>query len=174
MSCCSTFCVYFILILNFLYDFNILFCSCISTRNIKLLKSYQKFYITLWIMIFLFHTLWYLSKIFMILCKKLKYNFASKIDLILIISGIFIFVIAITYDITLICKKEIKFIGYQTFLWLGFIIYLILSLLEHNQIEEECILSNDISKEQMEKLEEKINKQGSLDDDSIPLKGKLD
>jgi len=174
MSCCSTFCVYFILILNFLYDFNILFCSCISTRNIKLLKSYQKFYIALWIMIFLFHTLWYLSKIFMIPCKILKYKYTSTINLILIISGIFIFIIAITYDITLICKKEIKFFGYQTILWFGFIFYLLLSLLEHNQIEEECILSNDISKEQMEKLEEKINKQGSLDDDSIPLKGKLD
>ena len=174
MSCCSIFCVYFILILNVLYDFNLLFYSCISTRNIKLLKSYQKFYITLWIMIFLFHTLWYLLKIFMIPCKILKYNFASKIDLILIFSGIFIFLIAIIYDITLICNKEIKFIGYQTFLWFGFIIYLLLSLLEHNQIEEECILSNDKSRDNMENLEEKINNQGNLDEDSIPLKGKLD
>ena len=110
----------------------------------------------------------------MIPCKILKYKYTSTINLILIISGIFIFIIAITYDITLICKKQIKFFGYQTILWFGFIFYLLLSLLEHNQIEEECILSNDISKEQMEKLEEKINKQGSLDDDSIPLKGKLD
>ena len=171
----STCCVYFVLILNFLYDFNFLFYSCISTRNIKTLEKYQKLYLSLWIIIFLFNTLWFLLKIIMICLKKLKYNFTYSINLFLMFFTIFLFVIAITYDMTLIIKKEIKFIGYQTFLWIGFILYLILSICEHNKIEDECYLSYDNSKErQMQQLEEKINNQGNYDDDLIPLKGKID
>ncbi len=87
----STCCVYFVLILNFLYDFNFLFYSCISTRNIKTLENYQKLYLSLWIIIFLFNTLWFLLKIIMISLKKLKYNFTYSINLFLMFFTIFLF-----------------------------------------------------------------------------------
>ena len=64
---------------------------------------------------------------------------------------------------TLIIKKEIKFIGYQTFLWIGFILYLILSICDHNRI------NNQISKDNLKEDEKKKLEETNFDDETIPL-----
>ena len=71
MNCCTKCCSYSILIINFIFDFIVLFFACLCTRNTKLLNGGHKFFIALWIIIFLFNTLWNLVK-FILIKKKIK------------------------------------------------------------------------------------------------------
>ena len=154
MSICSSFCVYVLLIFNLLFDLNFLFFSLISTRNTKNLEKFQIIYLFLWIIIFLLHVIWFCFKIIMMTLNKLRYYFTYLINLILILLSIFLFVIAISYDFTLIINSEIKYLGYQVFLWFGFILYLFLAIFDHKKIKFQVRDGYLIEEEERMRLEE--------------------
>ena len=83
--------------------------------------------------------------------KKLNYYTTYNIDLIMNFSGMGIFTIAIIYDLVLICKKEIKFVAYELFLWLGVMIYVLLSFISHFKLDDYSILAMDNPKDRMMK-----------------------
>ena len=151
MNCCTKCCSYSILIINFIFDYIVLFFACLCTRNTKTLNGGHKFFIALWIIIFLCNTLWNLVKFILIIKKKLNYYTTYNIDLIMNFSGMGIFTIAIIYDLVLICKKEIKFVAYELFLWLGIMIYVLLSFISHFKLDDFCILSMDNTKDRQMK-----------------------
>ena len=154
MSICSSFCVYVLLIFNLLFDLNFLLFSLISTRNTKNLEKFQIIYLFLWIIIFLLHVIWFCFKIIMMTLNKLRYYFTYLINLILILLSIFLFVIAISYDFTLIINSEIKYLGYQFFLWFGFILYLFLAIFDHKKIKFQVRDGYLIEEEERMRLEE--------------------
>ena len=154
MSICSSFCVYVLLVFNLLFDLNFLFFSLISTRNTKNLEKFQIIYLFLWIIIFLLHVIWFCFKIVMMTLNKLRYYFTYLINLILILLSIFLFVIAISYDFTLIINSEIKYLGYQAFLWFGFILYLFLAIFDHKKIKLQVRDGYLIEEEERMRLEE--------------------
>ena len=151
MKCCTKCCSYSIIIINLIFDFIVLFCACLCTRNTKNLNGGHKFFIALWIIVFLCNTLWNLVKFILLLIKKINYFLTYKIDLIMIFSGIGVYTIAIIYDLVLIGKREIKFVAYELFLWLGVMIYVLLSFISHFKLDDFCILSMDNPKDRMMK-----------------------
>jgi hypothetical protein len=90
-------------------------------------------------------------KFILLLIKKINYFLTYKIDLIMIFSGIGVYTIAIIYDLVLICKREIKFVAYELFLWLGVMIYVLLSFISHFKLDDYCILAMDNPKDRMMK-----------------------
>ena len=69
----------------------------------------------------------------------------------MIFSGIGVYTIAIIYDLVLIGKREIKFVAYELFLWLGVMIYVLLSFISHFKLDDYCILAMDNPKDRMMK-----------------------
>jgi hypothetical protein len=63
-------------------------------------------------------------------------------------------VIAISYDFTLIINSEIKYLGYQFFLWFGFILYLFLAIFDHKKIKFQVRDGYLIEEEERMRLEE--------------------
>ena len=91
------------------------------------------------------------GKIYININKKINYYTTYNIDLIMIFSGIGIFTISIIYDLVLIGKRDIKFVAYELFLWIGVMIYVLISFISHFKLDDFCILAMDNPKDRIMK-----------------------
>jgi len=118
----------------------------ISSRNIKLLKGYQKSYLIISIILFIIIFFIYLAKIIILIytqfIKKIPFSSSKtkeKIKLVwIIVYGCcyLIMLIGLIYDIVLLIKGEISNVVYVIIYFIICFVYLILSVVEFFLIEE--------------------------------------
>lgn len=109
MSCCQNIYIYFSLSIKLIFNLLILTALLISTININILKTYQKFYFVISIIIWLLINIKYFTILFMIILLKIlkkKFHCEKLIKIIFItfwsitnIPAYIIMLIAFIYDI---------------------------------------------------------------------------
>lgn len=150
MTICQKVPIYIFVSINFIENLLILIILFITSRNIKLLKDYQKAYlvlsIILWIVICLFYLAKILSLIYTKIMKKKLYFFEldKKVKWTWIITngGAYIFMlIGLIYDIILIVKGDISSIIYVIIYFIICFVYVIFSIFDYIYLEKILILT---------------------------------
>lgn len=165
--------ILFSLSAKFLFNLIILIILLISSRNIKILKSYQKLYLVLTIIFWFLIVIKYLLKLSALIyvnVKKEKFKFKENIKIALKLSWIItnipayiIMVIALIYDSCEIIKGNIKDITYEIIFSTIFFLFVCFTINDYyqsgifiNLISEKVIKIQKIEEEK-EKSEVKIN-----------------
>lgn len=150
-----------------LFNLLILIILLIISRNIKLLKPYQKLYLVLSIIIWLFIVLNYFGKFSLLIIVKLrkkKFIYKKELELIFKFSLIginippyIIMLIAIIYDCNEILKGNIRDITYECIFCTIFIIFVCFTLNDYYQLRLfiNLIFEKKIIKEEEEKEKSK-------------------
>jgi hypothetical protein len=165
--------IHFSLIIKFLFNLIILIILLISSRNIKLLKSYQKLYLVLTIIIWFLIVIKYLLKfsaLIIVNIKKKKFEFKEKIKIALKLAwavtnipAYIIMIIAFVYDCCEIIRGNVADITYEIIFSSICIIFVCFTINDYYQFEIFVNLISEIVviikkiEEEKEKSEIKIN-----------------
>lgn len=146
----------------------------ISSRNIKLLKGYQKFYLIISIIVFIIIFLCYLATIIILIytqfIEKIPFRSSKTKEKIKIVWFIvygccfLIMLIGLIYDIVLLIKGEISNVVYTIIYFIICFVYLILSVVEFFLIEEMTHLI--IQRPNLPKGDENPKKREKQDNDN--------
>ena len=171
--------MFFIFTINFIGNILLTIVLFISSRNIKLLKIYQKLYLSLsiilWIIICLIYLIKLISFVYIQITKKYfhLYKFDVKLKWIWIITNgcsYLFMLIGLIYDIVLLIKGEIANVVYPIIYFVICFIYFICSLIDFFFIE---ILVNVVCRRTVIIGEDKPVKKDN-DQDSEENKTKLE
>ena len=165
--------IHFSLIIKFLFNLIILIILLISSRNIKLLKSYQKLYLVLTIIIWFLIVIKYLLKfsaLIIVNIKKKKFEFKEKIKIalklawaVINIPAYIIMIIAFVYDCCEIIRGNVADITYEIIFSSICILFVCFTINDYYQFEIFVNLISEIVviikkiEEEKEKSEIKIN-----------------
>lgn len=165
--------IHFSLIIKFLFNLIILIILLISSRNIKLLKSYQKLYLVLTIIIWFLIAIKYLLKfsaLIIVNIKKKKFEFKEKIKIALKLAwavtnipAYIIMIIAFVYDCCEIIRGNVADITYEIIFSSICILFVCFTINDYYQFEIFVNLISEIVviikkiEEEKEKSEIKIN-----------------
>lgn len=165
--------IHFSLIIKFLFNLIILIILLISSRNIKLLKSYQKLYLVLTIIIWFLIVIKYLLKfsaLIIVNIKKKKFEFKEKIKIALKLAwavtnipAYIIMIIAFVYDCCEIIRGNVADITYEIIFSSIYILFVCFTINDYYQFEIFVNLISEIVviikkiEEEKEKSEIKIN-----------------
>ena len=165
--------IHFSLIIKFLFNLIILIILLISSRNIKLLKSYQKLYLVLTIIILFLIVIKYLLKfsaLIIVNIKKKKFEFKEKIKIALKLAwavtnipAYIIMIIAFVYDCCEIIRGNVADITYEIIFSSICILFVCFTINDYYQFEIFVNLISEIVviikkiEEEKEKSEIKIN-----------------
>lgn len=165
--------IHFSLIIKFLFNLIILIILLISLRNIKLLKSYQKLYLVLTIIIWFLIVIKYLLKfsaLIIVNIKKKKFEFKEKIKIALKLAwsvtnipAYIIMIIAFVYDCCEIIRGNVADITYEIIFSSICILFVCFTINDYYQFEIFVNLISEIVviikkiEEEKEKSEIKIN-----------------
>jgi hypothetical protein len=165
--------IHFSLIIKFLFNLIILIILLISSRNIKLLKSYQKLYLVLTIIIWFLIVIKYLLKfsaLIIVNIKKKKFEFKEKIKIALKLAwavtnipAYIIMIIAFVYDCCEIIRGNVADITYEIIFSSICILFVCFTINDYYQFEIFVNLISEIVviikkiEEEKEKSEIKIN-----------------
>ena len=165
--------IHFSLIIKFLFNLIILIILLISSRNIKLLKSYQKLYLVLTIIIWFLIVIQYLLKfsaLIIVNIKKKKFEFKEKIKIALKLAwavtnipAYIIMIIAFVYDCCEIIRGNVADITYEIIFSSICILFVCFTINDYYQFEIFVNLISEIVviikkiEEEKEKSEIKIN-----------------
>lgn len=165
--------IHFSLFIKFLFNLIILIILLISSRNIKLLKSYQKLYLVLTIIIWFLIVIKYLLKfsaLIIVNIKKKKFEFKEKIKIALKLAwavtnipAYIIMIIAFVYDCCEIIRGNVADITYEIIFSSIYILFVCFTINDYYQFEIFVNLISEIVviikkiEEEKEKSEIKIN-----------------
>ena len=165
--------IHFSLFFKFLFNLIILIILLISSRNIKLLKSYQKLYLVLTILTWLLIVINYLLKfsaLIIVNVKKKKFEFKEKIKIALKLAwavtnipAYIIMIIAFVYDCCEIIRGNVADITYEIIFSSICILFVCFTINDYYQFEIFVNLISEIVviikkiEEEKEKSEIKIN-----------------
>ena len=165
--------IHFSLFFKFLFNLIILIILLISSRNIKLLKSYQKLYLVLAIIILFLIVIKYLLKfsaLIIVNVKKKKFEFKEKIKIALKLAwavtnipAYIIMIIAFVYDCCEIIRGNVADITYEIIFSSICILFVCFTINDYYQFEIFVNLISEIVviikkiEEEKEKSEIKIN-----------------
>ena len=165
--------IHFSLIIKFLFNLIILIILLISSRNIKLLKSYQKLYLVITIILWFLIVINYLLKFSVLILvdvKKKKFEFKKKIKLALKLAwtvtnipAYIIMIIAFVNDSIEIIRGNVADITYEIIFSSICILFVCFTINDYYQfgifvylISEKVMIIKKIEEEK-EKSENRIN-----------------